>query len=1031
VSFLDDLIAKVTGVDGDLALIRRVIDGTMLEDPLRGRMLRLCALVRTIDQDVVNALWRALDGSREGADPPALSDLLGRVSFAREKEPGQWSFHDRAQQAIISDLDAEPELKLRGCRALYELYTQRATEQRELRHAVTRCRAVLALGDRARLASIDNRVDGLSIAASVDAMHVALQLSRETGMVVFFEQLDSNISSGDKVAVEGLIRSAESLLSQSASEGSERPPELVVAQASLAMMEGDPERASKLARNVAEDSSVPDDVRDRAYSTLQDGLQELGRNEDRLEAAKAHLALRPPTAEDLRLPARAMIVLSMVNLGQYRQALSLISEALEIPERTASDRTFRVMFHGVASVILTESAQPTEALQHFAEAYHGWRTLSETTPDMHEFLPTIAASVARGQPAEQVDPILAEARISFARRRMTSRAANLSDLLDIMMSSGRRSAAVHLLDQVAVQPSVGAPSDRLAFSASSVAMAAQLWSVAEQHLDDFIDRPSGSSSPVRLSQALARRADARLHQGDTPGAEDDIRRALATLTSVREAETELFVHATVAKVLARLGRLAEAETELAAAQTTEHDVLESQALLLDAAAVVMQANGDLEVALTRRVEAAEAWELGNRLHDAADAFLKASSTASLMLDQRRSADLASRASDLARRLASVDPPFQQSEEMDEAAHLAADIFSGSPPKESTVYELQACAEGLGRPWWVQASLAYALVAVGRNHEAGRTFEDLIEVLGGAKRCPAFVRARLLAGMVEVRRQLDVDDGSGALKALVPLLQPAEHQSVSADLDEELALLRIRSLISDHQLDKALVTVDATSDPMVGDLAAERLLLGGIAAVAAGRVDGQRLLTAATELASEQLGHPAFWPIVKLASQWTPGSYRAAIIDALAQLHRDHVQGGHMTRSNLDISVDVPDGWQLKQSITVFAPDGLANVIASTEPLAPEFTTETYAGAQGDLLDREFPQFEQLELSQIQTDDEREFIRRVFRWTPEGGEQVTQIQLYCATRGRGYTATATTPTSEYNAHSFELELILRGLIYEED
>lgn len=43
---------------------------------------------------------------------------------------------------------------------------------------------------------------------------------------------------------------------------------------------------------------------------------------------------------------------------------------------------------------------------------------------------------------------------------------------------------------------------------------------------------------------------------------------------------------------------------------------------------------------------------------------------------------------------------------------------------------------------------------------------------------------------------------------------------------------------------------------------------------------------------------------------------------------------------------------------------------------------------------------------------RQGCRRVFEWTPPGGVTVVQVQLYCAEQGRGCTATATTPSTQY-------------------
>ncbi len=63
--------------------------------------------------------------------------------------------------------------------------------------------------------------------------------------------------------------------------------------------------------------------------------------------------------------------------------------------------------------------------------------------------------------------------------------------------------------------------------------------------------------------------------------------------------------------------------------------------------------------------------------------------------------------------------------------------------------------------------------------------------------------------------------------------------------------------------------------------------------------------------------------------------------------------------------DLPTGWFAKESITLLAPDGQANVIASSEPLDESLDSRAYADAQGDILRTEFPAYN--EVSYIETE----------------------------------------------------------------
>ncbi len=127
-----------------------------------------------------------------------------------------------------------------------------------------------------------------------------------------------------------------------------------------------------------------------------------------------------------------------------------------------------------------------------------------------------------------------------------------------------------------------------------------------------------------------------------------------------------------------------------------------------------------------------------------------------------------------------------------------------------------------------------------------------------------------------------------------------------------------------------------------------------------------------------------------------------------------------------LSSDLPGGWFAKESITLVAPDAQANVIASSEPLDDGIDSHRYAEIQGDILRREFPAYREFSYGPVEMFGSEPAYRREFEWTPPDGVAVTQIQMYCAIRGRGYTATATTPSSVYLAVESTLRRILESL-----
>jgi hypothetical protein len=127
--------------------------------------------------------------------------------------------------------------------------------------------------------------------------------------------------------------------------------------------------------------------------------------------------------------------------------------------------------------------------------------------------------------------------------------------------------------------------------------------------------------------------------------------------------------------------------------------------------------------------------------------------------------------------------------------------------------------------------------------------------------------------------------------------------------------------------------------------------------------------------------------------------------------------------------DAPHGWcadeyrmepdaEGKRTMTLLSPDGDANVIASTEPLSFGIGTREYAEGQGQLLEQEFPKFE--ELGEERSPAFGRGITRTFTWTPEDGEPVWQVQGYRAVSGIGYVATGTTYADASVAARRELE-----------
>jgi hypothetical protein len=132
----------------------------------------------------------------------------------------------------------------------------------------------------------------------------------------------------------------------------------------------------------------------------------------------------------------------------------------------------------------------------------------------------------------------------------------------------------------------------------------------------------------------------------------------------------------------------------------------------------------------------------------------------------------------------------------------------------------------------------------------------------------------------------------------------------------------------------------------------------------------------------------------------------------------------------ELSVLVPEGWLRNESVTLLHPERVANVIASTEPLIENLDAKRYSDIQGELLS-EFPAYREIRSEEMRAFGGLEGFMRLFEWTPQDGAPVTQIQVYAVADGRGLTATATCPTTEFSSVELLLVGVLEGLIFHKE
>lgn len=132
-----------------------------------------------------------------------------------------------------------------------------------------------------------------------------------------------------------------------------------------------------------------------------------------------------------------------------------------------------------------------------------------------------------------------------------------------------------------------------------------------------------------------------------------------------------------------------------------------------------------------------------------------------------------------------------------------------------------------------------------------------------------------------------------------------------------------------------------------------------------------------------------------------------------------------------VRVPIPPGWRFKESYTVLAADGKANVIVSSETVSADSSVETYAADQAELLN-DFPGYHLLEEDpniRLEGLADHATLRK-FTWQPEERDSspVTQLQLYAKpSAGRGITATATARSVDFDGVEGELLSILLRVV----
>ena len=244
-------------------------------------------------------------------------------------------------------------------------------------------------------------------------------------------------------------------------------------------------------------------------------------------------------------------------------------------------------------------------------------------------------------------------------------------------------------------------------------------------------------------------------------------------------------------------------------------------------------------------------------------------------------------------------------------------------------------------------------------------------------------------------------------------------------------LRLGDLAFQHgRPDEAGILYEGGLDCVQGPVAAGAFhgRLGGLAAAQGDEVEALEHLRKSAALFSE-VGRNVPFSAVASASRlpFESGDDRGLLDMVLRRLREELIVNLPTAAFRPRLAAVMPADWFAKESMTLLAPDGQSNVIASNEPLDADTDTKQYADMQGELLRSEFPGYREHAYEEIDLfGGGRRGYLRYFEWTPPDDVPVTQLQFYYAENGRGFTATATTPSSNFPNVEAELRQIMAGL-----
>jgi tetratricopeptide (TPR) repeat protein len=984
------------GENPERELLRRMIEQTRMRDPQLAEAIRFCAIPHRFDARVIGVLRNDQTDSDENR---RLLAALRDYEFVMHHRDGGYVYHDATREILLQDWQSPYEDRL-----MFDEYNRRLA-------VCFDAQRLQVQKDAQDLADVSALVHGASqnrytqlalilekqiIGPILEALYHKTLQSAELGHILFQRYFDIHDTAGQLTICELLLNAMRSYMQQlPAGSGQEKWLKW------LRFYEG---RLALRRHRFAEAEIILREAQFGAEDDLSLKFQILGelwhvfsgqyKMQEAQNALDVQLTLAPEIGVD-----EANISMMNFRLGagylmvfRVEDAVQKFLAALESSEKAHNPRlTIHCLL--ILAKALQEYGQLEQAVSLMMDALHYSRLEFRQDKDLQHAVIMQWMELLSRDEAVLLETLFYEARVLLpVVANISQQQLLLKEYAVFLIDGGQDLRAEQILQGLLEHSSDDQNPFFKTEILSQIAGLQELKGAYTEAIDlrtQTIRRgESGQSDPLKHAFEIVTRGSDYLECGKWQEALADFRTAESQFEEAGSPGAVALVRVAQANALRKQGHLLEAQQILDEIRTS---LLELKSATLSGLYYGVQ--GDTYADMARWPEAFEQYnnsfssfysmhrykELAPRLSDLSQVSMRQGQWTTAA----QYSDLASK---VCNRLAefqrySPDATTQQADESNARGMLFFSMQE-SDAQDNLTQALDAVQSALAKApknFWYQLNLAYIYAALKHWDAAARAAEAALDNAAEWVR-PLIYRLILDCRIEEIETLLD-----GGLYGQA-------HQSATAAcarldgslLATQIARLRLRE----------------------GD---SLFLLGRIN-------DAQQVYKSV---------------LTQVPSTDQPASQSAVLFTDRLDFVEKTLEGGRMERLKRKLSADLPEGWFAKESITLLARDGQANIIASSEPLDESMDTHRYAEIQGDLLKKEFPGYKEYVFESAEIFGGNQGYVRRFEWTPPEGVPVTQVQLYYVENGRGFTATATTPSSQYERFELQLRLILNRMVINED